>query len=112
MEDLTLKKTNLESDIATTNDEINDTTVAKEDSEGLLHEEREYLAGIKPDCDFMLNSYEKRRAARGEEIDGLITAKGMLAGAAPPSMVQKSSAFDDDDLPKMSFSAVSFLQRQ
>jgi len=90
VEDLTLKKTNLESDIATTNDEINDTTVAKEDSEGLLHEEREYLAGIKPDCDFMLNSYEKRRAARGEEIDGLITAKGMLAGAAPPSMVQKS----------------------
>jgi predicted nucleic acid-binding Zn-ribbon protein len=112
VEDLTIKKTNLESDIATTNDEINDTTVAKEDTEGLLHEEREYLASIKPDCDFMLNNYEKRRAARGEEIDGLITAKGMLAGAAPPSMVQKSSAFDDDDLPKMTFSAVSFLQRQ
>jgi len=113
VEELTLKKTNLESDISSTNDEINDTTVAKEDTEGLLHEEREYLASIKPDCDFMLNNFEKRRAARGEEVDGLITAKGMLAGAAPPAaMVQKSSKFDDDDLQQLSFSSVSFLQRK
>jgi len=113
VEDLTLKKTNLESDISSTNDEINDTTVAKEDTEGLLHEEREYLASIKPDCDFMLNNFEKRRAARGEEVDGLITAKGMLAGAAPPAaMVQKSASFDDNDLPKLDFASVSFLQRK
>jgi len=109
--DLTLKKTNLESDIASTNDEINDTTVAKEDTEGLLHEEREYLASIKPDCDFMLNNFEKRRAARGEEVDGLITAKGMLAGAAPPALVQKTKSFDDTELPQMEFASVAFLQR-
>jgi predicted nucleic acid-binding Zn-ribbon protein len=112
VEDLTLKKTNLESDISSTNDEINDTTVAKEDNEGLLHEEREYLASIKPDCDFMLNNFEKRRASRGEEVDGLITAKGMLAGAAPPAMVQKTTSFDDTDLSKMEFASLSFLQRK
>merc|ERR1719327_1207958 len=42
VEDLTLKKTNLESDIASTNDEIIDSTEAKEDNQGLLSEERDY----------------------------------------------------------------------
>merc|ERR1719375_2359744 len=115
VEDLTLKKTNLESDIASTNDEINESTVAKEDNQGLLSEERDYLMSIKPDCDFMLNNFQSRRDARAQEVQGLIDAKGMLLGAAPPAaMVQKRSApaFDDSDFQQVSFAAVSFLQRK
>merc|ERR1719421_2074635 len=114
VEDLTLKKTNLESDIASTNDEINDSTVAKEDNQGLLSEERDYLMSIKPDCDFMLNNFQSRRDARAQEVQGLIDAKGMLLGAAPPAaMVQEAKpAFDDDDLQRNDFASVSFLQRK
>merc|ERR1719171_2022003 len=111
VEDLTLKKTNLESDIASTNDEINDSTVAKEDNQGLLSEEKDYLMSIKPDCDFMLNNFQSRRDARAQEVQGLIDAKGMLLGAAPPAMVQRAS-FDDADLQRQDFASVSFLQRK
>merc|ERR1719162_632360 len=89
VEDLTLKKTNLESSIADTNKEINDETIEKEGTQSLLDEEREYLASIKPDCDWILKEFQPRRDQRGEEVQALIEAKGMLAGAAPVALLAK-----------------------
>jgi len=85
LDDLLEKKTNLATSIADTNKEINDENIAKEGTESLLDEEREYLWSIKPDCDWILKEFQPRREQRGEEVQALIEAKGMLAGAAPPS---------------------------
>merc|ERR1719162_660311 len=112
VEDLTLKKTNLESSIADTNGEINDENIEKEGTQSLLDEEREYLASIKPDCDWILKEFTPRREERGEEVQALIEAKGMLAGAAPPSMIETSKGkFDDNDFDGLRLRSVSFLQR-
>merc|ERR1719265_1835684 len=89
LDDLLEKKTNLATAIADTNKEINDENVAKEGTESLLDEEREYLWSIKPDCDWILKEFQPRREQRGEEVQALIEAKGMLAGAAPPSFLQR-----------------------
>jgi len=113
LSDLLAKKTNLESSIADTNKEINDETIEKEGTQSLLDEEREYLASIKPDCDWILKEFTPRRETRGEEVQALIEAKGMLAGAAPPSMIETAKAsFNDDDFDGMRLRSVSFLQRE
>merc|ERR1719197_1022117 len=111
LDDLRAKKTNLEESISSTNTEIDEANVVKEDTQGLLKEEKDYLASIKPDCDWILNSFTERREKRAIEMEGLLEAKGMLAGASP-GLVQTSQAFDDDDFPRMGFSGVSFLQKQ
>merc|ERR1719231_1056182 len=110
LEDLKAKKTNLEQSITDTNTEIGDNEVKKEDLQGMLKEERDYLASIKPDCDWSLNSFDERRTKRAAEMEGLLEAKGMLAGAAP-SMVETSTEFDDDEFASMKFSGASFLQK-
>merc|ERR1719197_195484 len=104
------KKTNLEQSISDTNTEIDEAGVVKEDTQGLLKEEKDYLASIKPDCDWILNAFTERREKRAIELEGLLEAKGMLAGASP-GLVQSSVEFDDEEFGKMSFSGVSFLQK-
>merc|ERR1719183_1253549 len=110
LEDLKAKKTNLEQSITDTNTEIGDNEVKKEDLQGMLKEERDYLASIKPDCDWSLNSFDERRTKRAAEMEGLIEAKGMLAGASP-AMVETGVSFDDDEFASMKFSGASFLQK-
>merc|ERR1719443_923220 len=111
LDELRAKKTNLEQSISDTNTEIDENEVVKEDTQGLLKEEKDYLASIKPDCDWILNSFTERREKRSIEMEGLLEAKGMLAGASP-GLVQTQTTFDDDEFPKMGFSGVSFLQKQ
>merc|ERR1719298_58165 len=111
LEELKAKKTNLEQAISDTNTEIDENEVKKEDLEGLLKDEKDYLASIKPDCDWILNSFTERRTKRAAEMEGLLQAKGMLAGASP-AMMQNSVEFDDNDFAKMHFSGTSFLQKQ
>merc|ERR1719456_733804 len=111
LDDLRAKKTNLEQAISDTNTEIDENEVLKEDLQGLLTEEKDYLASIKPDCDWVLNSFAERRAKRATEMEGLLEAKGMLAGASP-GLIETSVEFSDDDFPKMQFSGMSFLQKQ
>merc|ERR1719375_1291255 len=111
LDELRAKKTNLEQSISDTNTEIDEAEVLKEDLQGLLKDEKDYLASIKPDCDWVLNSFAERRAKRATEMEGLLEAKGMLAGASP-GLVQSSVSFDDDEFPRMGFSGVSFLQKQ
>merc|ERR1719197_2467800 len=110
LEELRAKKTNLEQAISDTNTEIDENEVKKEDLQGMLKEEKDYLASIKPDCDWILNAFTERREKRAVELEGLLQAKGMLAGASP-SMVETSVEFDDEEFGKMSFSGVSFLQK-
>merc|ERR1719230_241240 len=110
LDELRAKKTNLEQAISDTNTEIDENEVHKEDLEGLLKEEKDYLASIKPDCDWILNSFTERRTKRAAEMEGLLQAKGMLAGASP-AMMETSVEFNDDDFPKMHFGGASFLQK-
>jgi len=111
LDELRAKKTNLEQAISDTNTEIDENEVKKEDLQGLLKEEKDYLASIKPDCDWILNSFTERRTKRAAEMEGLLQAKGMLAGASP-AMMQNSVEFDDNDFAQMKFSGASFLQKQ
>merc|ERR1719235_2692999 len=112
VEDLTLKKTNLETGISDTNTEITDENVAKEGTEGLLTEEKDYLMSIKPDCDWILKEFQPRRDTRAQEVQGLIDAKGMLLGAANPALVQTGArAFNDADFDGLRL-GVSFLQKR
>merc|ERR1719258_813904 len=110
LDELRAKKTNLEQSISDTNTEIDEAGVVKEDTQGLLKEEKDYLASIKPDCDWILNSFTERREKRAIELEGLLEAKGMLAGASP-GLMEVSKDFDDNEFGKMSFSGVSFLQK-
>jgi len=111
LDDLRAKRTNLEQAISDTNTEIDDNEVKKGDLQDLLKEEKAYLASIKPDCDWILASFTERRTKRAAEVEGLIQAKGMLAGASP-AMMETSVEFDDDDFAKMQFNGgESFLQR-
>merc|ERR1719478_2032870 len=112
LESLKERKINLEEEKAKTEEK-------KEDEEGKLAENQENLAineeykkSITPDCDWMLNSFEERREKRKAEMNGHVTAKEYLAGAAPPSMVETSARFDDNRLPQINFEGVSFLQQR
>merc|ERR1719238_861688 len=104
--DLTNKKTNIEGAISSANDEVDATNVEKDDNTALRDGEHEYLWSIKPDCTWILNTFEDRRKKRDIEIDGLQESKGMLQGAAEEgaALVQKRATpkFDDDAFGRLS----------
>merc|ERR1719160_1997273 len=107
MEELKVKRTNVDTTIAETQKAIGEEDDLKEELEGLLKDEKDYLAGIKPDCDWILKSFDERRLKRAAELEGLMQAKGQLA-ASSVSLSETGKNFDDDEFPKMHF---SFLQR-
>merc|ERR1740121_242889 len=41
----------------------------------------EFLAEVHADCDWLLNNFETRKAARAGEVDSLTKAKAVLSGA-------------------------------
>jgi len=84
LKSLRSKATDLRGAISVTNTAIDENKQAKEDDETNLEHEKEYLASIKPDCDWLYDNFDTRRSKRNEEVEGLIEAKGMLAGNAPP----------------------------
>jgi len=67
-------------------------------------DELKYQAKIKPDCDWILRSFDQRAEARAAEADGLTTAKEFLAGKT--ALLQKNK-FDDDVLPSIGFLGMS-----
>merc|ERR1719408_1116637 len=98
VDDLTEKKVNLQDAIASTNSEKDATNVEKGDNQKALEEEHEYLWSIKPDCTWMLNTFDERRKKRDLEIEGLQESKGMLQGAGAEELLQTAKApqgFDD-----------------
>merc|ERR550514_792864 len=81
------------------------------DNKADLKAQLDYKAAIKPDCDWVLNSFEERAEKRKAEMDGLVTAKEYLAGAAPamvqlPAMMQMSAGFDDTKLERIGFESL------
>jgi len=82
VEEMVRKITNLDASITSTQSEVEEAQQAKENLDGLLHEEQNYLLGIKPDCDWISKAFDSRREKREAESNGLLEAKGMLLGAA------------------------------
>merc|ERR1719478_944668 len=103
-QDLIDKKTDLEDAISATNDEIDAHNEEKADRQADLDAEKEYLWSIKPDCTWILNTFDDRRTKRDTEIAGLRESIGMLQGAMEEanaggeamSLTQKQVAFDDN----------------
>merc|ERR1719197_590768 len=80
-QDLINKKTDLEEAIAAANDEIDAHNEEKADRQADLDAEHEYLWSIKPDCTWILNTFDDRHKKRDTEIAGLRESIGMLQGA-------------------------------
>jgi len=106
IESLEEKKVNLEDDKAKNEQKRSDEEETMADNKNKLKLNREYLESIKPDCDWMLNSFEERREKRKAEMNGLVTAKEYLAGAAPPAMMQAGTSFDDTKLQRIGFESL------
>merc|ERR1719261_934830 len=49
----------------------------------------QYLADVHGDCDWLLNNFDSRKAARAGEVDALTKAKAVLSGA-DFSLIQRS----------------------
>merc|ERR550537_1644016 len=79
--DLTNKKTDLTEAIAADNAEIEAHTQEKADRTADLQADHEYLWSIKPDCTWVLNTFDERRTKRDTEIAGLRESIGLLQGA-------------------------------
>jgi len=61
-----------------------DTETKERVNEQLMEELSATNHELHASCDFVLAHFEERAAARDSEIDGLHTAKGILAGASTP----------------------------
>jgi len=83
LKSLLTKKSNLKQSIIETNDNIDEKQTDITDLNGLLKDEKDYLAEIKPDCDWILEEFAGRREKRTTEMEGLVDAKAMLVGADP-----------------------------
>merc|ERR1719324_316387 len=84
---------------------ITDKSAAKAETEGQLESDTEtkkskmleametakYLGGLHEECDWLLQNFDARKAARSGEIDALGKAKAVLSGA-DYSLVQTSSS--------------------
>jgi chromosome segregation ATPase len=87
------KKGNLKQSIIETNNNIDEKQSDISDLNGLLTEEKDYLAEIKPDCDWILSEFQDRYERRQTEMEGLTQAKAMLAGADPEGFLLQKSSF-------------------
>merc|ERR1719265_2806875 len=102
-QDLIDKKTNLEAAMSDTQGEIDAHDEEKADRQADLNAEHEYLWSIKPDCTWILNTFDDRRKKRDTEIAGLRESIGMLQGAMEEAnaggeamaLTQKQATFDD-----------------
>jgi len=102
-QDLIDKKTNLEAAISQQNDEIDDHEEEKADRIADRDAEHEYLWSIKPDCTWILTTFDDRRKKRDTEIAGLKESIAMLNGAmeeanaaGEPISLEQQPSFNDD----------------
>jgi chromosome segregation ATPase len=89
--------------------EISEETTNIENKNGEIAARDEELDGLKAGCDWLEKNFEKRADRRDEEAAALQSAKGVLAGAEV-SLITKHK-FDDEQLPSLKFTHLSFLQR-
>mmetsp|Transcript_12939 Transcript_12939/g.31144 ORF Transcript_12939/g.31144 Transcript_12939/m.31144 type:complete len:685 (+) Transcript_12939:80-2134(+) len=76
------RKSDLEGEIAATETKIGTKEGDKTDEEGDRDSASTALENLKPGCDWLLGAFEKRRALRKEEMEGLMEAKSLLSGGA------------------------------
>merc|ERR1719388_141978 len=102
-QDLINKKTYLEEAISATNDEIDAHNEEKADRVADRDAEHEYLWSIKPDCTWIMNTFDDRRKKRDTEIAGLRESIGILQGAmeeanaaGEPISLEQQASFNDD----------------
>ncbi len=100
-EELIEKKANLE-ETAEREEDKSDEHADMSKNQGEKMDELEYKAKIKPDCDWIIGSFQERETARAAEMNGLATAKEHLAGAKVPSLLQKSK-FNENALSTIKF---------
>jgi len=60
---------------------IESTKEKKGSQEAELSNIKQYLATLHADCDFLVDNYDLRKAARANEVEGLKNAKSVLSGA-------------------------------
>merc|ERR1719324_1718433 len=92
LKELKAKKLNLEGAIADTNSEIDENNEKKEDLDGMMQADLDYIQSIRPDCDFLLENFEKRREKRRAEMQSLINAKGILEGTETGTPMEGTAA--------------------
>merc|ERR1719420_2405391 len=91
-ESLEEKKTNLEETIAKREEEKVDEHSKKAVNLNDKSAELEYKKEIKPDCDWVISSFDERAKKREAEMNGLQSAKEYLAGAKP-SLLQSAKEY-------------------
>jgi len=64
--------------------------------------EEDYLESYKPDCDWVLSTFDKRAEDRAAEMNGLTEAKEYLAGYQA-SLLETPKHFDDEKLANIGF---------
>jgi len=101
-ESLVEKKTTLEETIAKRDEERVEEHRLKGINLNDKTAELDYKAEIKPDCDWIIGSFESRAKAREGEMNGLTSAKEYLAGAKP-SLLQVTTPTDDTSLSHIRF---------
>jgi len=76
--------TSIDSEKATHEKDVTDKEQLKATKKGELEGNMDELKALKPGCNFIMVNYKVRIEKRNEEIDGLLKAKAILAGADFP----------------------------
>merc|ERR1719331_2607884 len=90
------KKTNQEMQKADTDQKTEDAEGVKTDTETMSVEKQMELDSIEPNCSWIKGAFDERRTKRKAEIEGLITAKAVLAqkdGAAEELVQERTQSF-------------------
>jgi len=82
LDDLENEKITLEHQLAVTRKTITDTTKVHTDNDASKNATLAYLESLKPNCDWVEQTYETRKTNRQAETDGLKNARIILSGAA------------------------------
>merc|ERR1719473_2435637 len=83
MDKLLETRTALEDEKADVDEKIADAKGEVENKESLKDDKEGELEAMRPNCDWVLSTFDSRREKRKTEIEGLMEAKAILAGAAP-----------------------------
>jgi len=103
------KKISLEQSNANRKEEIENENVNIEGKNAEIGATDEQLDALKKGCDWLIEKFTERADKRRTESVALQNAKGVLAGAEV-SLITKHK-FNDDQLPSLEFTSVSFLQK-
>jgi len=99
------KVTMLEGMHARTGEEKATEAATMAENKGLLKDEKSYLEGITPDCEWVFKAFFERDAKRTAEMEGLEQAKSFLSGAkaSAPAELAQVNKFDDAALGRVRF---------